>query len=56
MDRLLHVLIGYNDRPTGIELLFYVVTLVTILALMRLFGARATRTARAAAAKQGAPA
>ena len=54
--RMLHVLVGYNDRPTGIELLFYVVTLVTILALMRLFGARATRNARAQAAKQGAPA
>jgi high-affinity iron transporter len=54
--RMLHVLIGYNDRPAGIELLFYVVTLVTILALMRLFGARSTRAARAAAAKEGAPA
>lgn len=30
----LHVLIGYNDRPAGMQLLFYVVTLVTILALM----------------------
>ena len=54
--RMLHVLIGYNDRPAGIELLFYVVTLVTILGLMRLFGARSTRAARAAAAKEGAPA
>lgn len=54
--RMLHVLVGYNDRPTGIELLFYVVTLVTILTLMRIFGARSTRTARAQAAKEGAPA
>jgi len=56
VGRMLHVLVGYNDRPTGIELLFYVVTLATILALMRIFGARATRAARAHAAKQGAPA
>ncbi|HUJ87704.1 MAG TPA: FTR1 family protein [Burkholderiales bacterium] len=54
--RMLHVLVGYNDRPTGIELLFYVVTLVTILVLMRVFGARSTRAARTEAAKQGAPA
>jgi high-affinity iron transporter len=54
--RMLHVLVGYNDRPTGVELLFYVVTLVTILALMRIYGARSTRAARAQAAKEGAPA
>jgi high-affinity iron transporter len=54
--RMLHVLVGYNDRPTGVELLFYIVTLVTILALMRMFGARSTRAARAQAAKEGAPA
>lgn len=54
--RMFHVLVGYNDRPTGVELLFYVVTLVTILALMRMFGARSTRAARAQAAKEGAPA
>lgn len=53
---MLHVLVGYNDRPTGVELIFYVVTLVTILALMRIFGARSTRAARAQAAKEGAPA
>jgi high-affinity iron transporter len=56
LGRMLHVLVGYNDRPTGVELLFYVVTLVTILALMRIFGARSTRNARAQAAKEGAPA
>lgn len=31
--RILNVLVGYRDRPTGIELLFYVATLVTIAAL-----------------------
>ncbi len=54
--RMLHVLIGYSDRPTGIQIVFYVVTLVTILALMRIVGARAQRSARAVAAKAGSPA
>jgi high-affinity iron transporter len=35
VGRVLHVLVGYNDRPSGIELIFYVVTLTTIAALMR---------------------
>jgi high-affinity iron transporter len=38
VGQLLHILIGYNDRPSGMQLVFYIVTLVTILALMRLFG------------------
>ena len=38
VGQLLHILIGYNDRPSGVQLVFYVVTLVTILVLMRLFG------------------
>ena len=36
--QLLHILIGYNDRPSGIQLAFYVITLVGVLVLMRLFG------------------
>jgi high-affinity iron transporter len=36
--RALHTLIGYADRPTGIQLLAYVATLTTIFTLMRLFG------------------
>ena len=45
VGQTLHVLVGYQDRPSGIGLLFYIVTLLTILALMRLFGARQrTRT------------
>lgn len=35
VGRVLHVLMGYNDRPSGIELVFYVVTLVTIGVLMK---------------------
>ena len=38
--RILHVLIGYQDRPTGIQLVFYVATLVTIAALMGIVGAQ----------------
>ena len=38
VGQLLHILIGYNDRPSGIQLVFYITTLVAILALMRLFG------------------
>lgn len=44
VGQALHILVGYQDRPSGIGLLFYVVTLVTIFTLMRLFGAsRRTR-------------
>jgi high-affinity iron transporter len=56
LGRMLHVLIGYSDRPSGIQLLFYVATLVTILTLMRIVGARARRSAHGAAAKAGSPA
>jgi high-affinity iron transporter len=34
--RVLHTLIGYSAQPAGIQLVFYVVTLLTIGALMRL--------------------
>lgn len=36
--KALHTLVGYADRPTGIQLLVYVSTLVAIFTLMRLFG------------------
>jgi len=36
--KALHTLVGYADRPTGIQLLVYVATLATIFTLMRLFG------------------
>jgi len=38
VGQLLHILVGYIARPSGIQLLFYVGTLVTVLALMRLVG------------------
>ena len=36
--QVLHVLIGYNHRPSGIQLAFYLVTLTTIAALVRCAG------------------
>ncbi|MEJ2480732.1 MAG: FTR1 family protein [Acidihalobacter sp.] len=45
---LLHILVGYNDRPMGIQLLFYGVTLVVIYAAMRLVG-RQQQQSRASA-------
>jgi high-affinity iron transporter len=38
LGQTLHVLVGYHDRPTGIGLVFYVATILTIAALMRLVG------------------
>lgn len=36
--KALHALIGYTDRPTGMQLIAYAATLTIILTLMRLFG------------------
>jgi len=36
--KALHSLIGYTDRPTALQLIIYLATLLSILALMRLFG------------------
>ena len=38
--KMLHVLVGYTARPSGIQLLFYVVTLVSIFTLMQWIGHR----------------
>jgi len=38
LGTLLHILIGYNDRPMGIQVTFYLATLVGIYGLMWLFG------------------
>jgi high-affinity iron transporter len=40
LGKMLHVLVGYTARPSGIQIVFYVVTLVTILTLMRWIGHR----------------
>jgi high-affinity iron transporter len=36
--KVLHTLIGYADRPTGLQLVAYFVTLTTMFALMRIYG------------------
>jgi high-affinity iron transporter len=36
LGSLLHILVGYNDKPMGIQVLFYVATLVLIVGLGRL--------------------
>ncbi len=47
--KVLHTLIGYTDRPTGMQLIAYAATLVIIFTLMRLFGhSVATDSVRAA--------
>ncbi len=39
MGQFLHTLIGYSARPDGIQLVFYIATLLAIGTLMRLYGA-----------------
>ena len=36
IGRVLHTLIGYNDRPTEMQLLVYIATLAVMTGLMRL--------------------
>jgi len=48
LGRALHTLIGYVDQPTGMQLIVYVATLVTIGVLMKLFSAPAVRQPRTA--------
>lgn len=48
LGKALHSLIGYTDRPTGMQLLVFLATLVTIFALMRWLG-HPTQQNRAAA-------
>ena len=38
LGQLLHALVGYVSRPTGIQIIFYLVTLAAIGGLMRHFG------------------
>ncbi|APZ44150.1 FTR1 family iron permease [Acidihalobacter ferrooxydans] len=44
---LLHILVGYNDRPMGIQVLFYLVTLSVIYLAMRVVGRSQRRVAAA---------
>ncbi|HEY1773285.1 MAG TPA: FTR1 family protein [Gammaproteobacteria bacterium] len=45
--QMLHILVGYTARPSGIQLLFYGVTLITILSLMHWVGKRHREAAAA---------
>lgn len=38
VGQFFHILIGYNDRPSGLQLVFYLTTLITIGVLMRVAG------------------
>lgn len=49
LGQVLRTLIGYDTRPSGMQLLFYLTTLITIGAFMKLFG-RPAALARAAVA------
>jgi high-affinity iron transporter len=51
LGTLLHILIGYNDRPMGLQVVFYVATVALILLAMRPAQARAARTARTRASE-----
>lgn len=41
VGQLLHILVGYIARPSGIEVLFYVATLLTMPILMQIYSKRA---------------
>jgi high-affinity iron transporter len=47
LGQILHVLVGYQDRPSGIGLMFYTVTIVTVAALMRWVGSKRPDAGRA---------
>jgi hypothetical protein len=42
----LHILVGYIARPSGIEIVFYIGTFLTILVLMRTYGSKRTGMAK----------
>lgn len=43
LGTLLHILVGYNDRPMGIQVMFYAATLISVYSLMRWFGGNRNR-------------
>ena len=48
IGQILHTLVGYHDRPSGIQVVFYVVTLVVIFTLMQLVDKRQNKGVRVA--------
>ena len=53
---VLHVLIGYDDQPSAMQVIFYVVAFTAIGTLMRLVDVRQKRARPAAAAHRSSPA
>ncbi|MCC6608678.1 MAG: FTR1 family protein [Burkholderiales bacterium] len=53
LGQLLHILIGYTARPSGMQLVFYAVTLAAILLLMHVFGGSDGRGARRSPGEAG---
>jgi high-affinity iron transporter len=51
LGQVLHTLIGYDARPSGIQLIFYLATLIVIGGLTWLFGRPSIPPAKAAAAE-----
>jgi high-affinity iron transporter len=49
VGQLLHVLVGYDDRPSGMQLIAFAVTFAGIVVLSRLVNRRPVRLARATA-------
>lgn len=50
LGQALHILVGYDDRPGGMQLVFYAVTLIALFAGMRWVGTRSPRPPVAGAA------
>lgn len=48
LGQLLHILVGYIARPSGIQIVFYIGTFLTMLTLMRAYGGNRGRQAKAA--------
>ncbi|MGI9132755.1 MAG: FTR1 family iron permease [Rhodoferax sp.] len=45
MGQLLHIMVGYDDRPSGMQLTFYAITVVTIFGLTRRISKQPTASA-----------
>ncbi len=53
LGQLLHILVGYIARPSGIQVVFYIGTFLTMLILMRTYGrSSASKARRASRASQ----
>lgn len=50
LGQLLHILVGYIARPSGIQVVFYAVTFLSMFSLMRIYGGKHAVPAKAAVA------